>query len=786
MILTKEKVLGYYSSNDGVRRALEEYANDDQAIAMQLMVECSLGKESKMEPYLDVLPTRVNNLQTFTDEELDMFQDREVKIKGQTIRQHNEESYGKMEEAINAMAVIYKVDAKVDKIDGSCLTKESFDHYVAVVGSRAMVMQGTKHMTPLADMANYSPNAMNRVANGGRSFLDYHILSADGDMTVKSDRTVPANEQVFEDYGDNPNSIYIEAHGFVPFVNPFNCANVPNPVVTSPAVLAVLKGLNIVDQDATLRNAHLSCPTACISPAASLPPNTRQYAYYAVAALGDEGRAAKLKACEANVLDRETRGPSCIRYSGNSAAVGALLVASAKTAAAASTSITTIEQDQSLLDKGGLTDRGELAVRYRLAAKSVLADFVKDNAAAAEASAAAAAASDDEEPLESKVANFNAFIEQLKFPVNSLEAYVAGDGMRVGTRSTTAIKQGDVYISVPLDAVMSSANAYTVSDAVNDLLARGKEQKDDFHTLLFFLMHERFVQKDKSFWWPYLTLLPTIKDYTENNPFFFSEEKLDHLLGSPILKKVGENRERSEKTFESISTDPAVKLAFGDAWNKDNFMWATTILDSRSIWWNGVRNLVPLLDLINCKDGPPGSTVHKTDVDDAGVNAVTKAPWDFGAGEQVYENYGQPNHVYFMYHGFVLPENNYDCSLISAGVSGGDPGAENMETLKEKLISAGFRSYTPEFCIGGSKTEKEVEKLVTFLEIKAGVYAHSAEDKSKLVSEYVDKELKKYPGGGSKEPSDYAERCMKSIVDGEKAALETVRAHFGGGGGGEL
>ena len=42
--------------------------------------------------------------------------------------------------------------------------------------------------------------------------------------------------------------------------------------------------------------------------------------------------------------------------------------------------------------------------------------------------------------------------------------------------------------------------------------------------------------------------------------------------------------------------------------------------------------------------------------------------WDFKRGEQVFENYGQPNHLYFAYHGFSLPvddrnvsKNTHDC-----------------------------------------------------------------------------------------------------------------------------
>ena len=60
--------------------------------------------------------------------------------------------------------------------------------------------------------------------------------------------------------------------------------------------------------------------------------------------------------------------------------------------------------------------------------------------------------------------------------------------------------------------------------------------------------------------------------------------------------------------------------------------------------WNGERHLVPLLDLINCQDLTP-SRVHRTDYDGALRAAVTRAPRAWAEGEQVFEDYGQPNHV---------------------------------------------------------------------------------------------------------------------------------------------
>ena len=71
--------------------------------------------------------------------------------------------------------------------------------------------------------------------------------------------------------------------------------------------------------------------------------------------------------------------------------------------------------------------------------------------------------------------------------------------------------------------------------------------------------------------------------------------------------------------------------------------------------------MVPLLDLVNCRSGD-GATVHSTGAEEAlGGAASTKAGRAFAAGEQVWEDYGQPNSMYFTYHGFSLANNSHDC-----------------------------------------------------------------------------------------------------------------------------
>ena len=79
------------------------------------------------------------------------------------------------------------------------------------------------------------------------------------------------------------------------------------------------------------------------------------------------------------------------------------------------------------------------------------------------------------------------------------------------------------------------------------------------------------------------------------------------------------------------------------AFNLAVYRWATAVVDSRAIWWNNKRHLVPMLDLVNCAEGPDAGRVHATRLTPAGEYAVTRADRPFAAGSQVFENYGQPN-----------------------------------------------------------------------------------------------------------------------------------------------
>jgi hypothetical protein len=145
------------------------------------------------------------------------------------------------------------------------------------------------------------------------------------------------------------------------------------------------------------------------------------------------------------------------------------------------------------------------------------------------------------------------------------------------------------------------------------------------------------------------------------------------------------------------------------------YRWAHAILDSRSIWWDGERHLVPLLDLINCQQGPAGSTIHSTNSSPDGSAADTLAPWSFAEGEQLFENYGQPNHIYFTYHGFSLDENDSNCVRVrvdveEAAAARGLSTVATAELMDSVKSATGARSTVITPCVSPTKRPSDVER----------------------------------------------------------------------------
>ena len=158
-------------------------------------------------------------------------------------------------------------------------------------------------------------------------------------------------------------------------------------------------------------------------------------------------------------------------------------------------------------------------------------------------------------------------------------------------------------------------------------LRKTYNQKDDFHELLLYLLYERLMKQENSRFWPYLRLLP-IPGETDSPTGWSLTDIRVRLLPSFVGKVVEAHVNRTEGTYNHLRKVKEITDFFPSGFfSLENYRWAGSILDSRSIWWDGLRHLVPMLDFINCAEGPDPTIIHSTKVEVVGSVqvAVTKA-----------------------------------------------------------------------------------------------------------------------------------------------------------------
>jgi hypothetical protein len=295
---------------------------------------------------------------------------------------------------------------------------------------------------------------------------------------------------------------------------------------------------------------------------------------------------------------------------------------------------------------------------------------------------------EEHEAVKLQCDSFNAWFAAFSPHTSLVRAAPVGRGMRLGALTTQRIAREDIYLAVPVDAIMDSdsANSCPLLGPALKRLRRRFPGGDELHELIFHLITETVVKERRnvvssfssvgpipqssaapaSRFGPYIDLLPD----TDLMPFpcFFLDDELAYLRGSPLEDVVRRYRADVEQKFalvkrEILSQDSQAFPPW--AFNLETYQWATAILDSRSIWWGGRRHLVPLLDLINCAESESPERVHSTQLQrlrppmgagregrgnfvlEKGVEyAVTRSDREYeSAGMQLWENYGQPNWV---------------------------------------------------------------------------------------------------------------------------------------------
>ena len=780
------------------------------------------GKDySAWAPYLRVLPRTVPLTVFYSKDELAALQDPALARQAKSRRASLKRRYRTLAPVVRLLFKDIKASQRRTRFADYLWAK-------SVIGSRALSMHGAKYLVPFADMFNYEAHAEEREADNGNAFLKYHKVEG-GFFSVYADRDGAAGRQLMEDYGDNSNELYINHHGMVVDKNPFDCVNVQLPPIDRASVPArgrVSDRLRLgrVGGSGAPQCMRPKQPLRKMVEAYLLVAvATRSDLEACEAAFARAEADTKSSRNAGPIACLESFGPAvhkaAVRFLSDalkaqldayptSLADDLVLLAmeekrqkrkdSSEKSKSAGNKKNDLAAQLAAFSKEGLTDREILAIRYRVTRKRLLALLLVDQAAKlglsdgagsndaldtsaaagaralAAASAAQARASSDwsavpeDGPLEDKVAAFNAWFASFSPRTNKLVAATV-PGMRVGTLTTEKVSTDEIYLEVPLASIMNKDSGWrdNVLGPVYRKLAERHPRGDAFHELLFHLIYERFVRGRESKYWPYLNVIPS-KEELNAPGITWTKEELDELEGSDILPNLRDYSRRVDRKFKGVKKH--VLSQFPDVfvdehYSLENYRWAHAILDSRRIWWGGEGHLVPMLDLVNCAEGPDPSRVHSTWLDaETKSYAVTKGAWDFKKGEQLFEPYGQPNHIYFAYHGFVLDHNAHDCVKMDLTLD------ENVDeyTRKKKELRRVLRSTN--FCVSPRKI---TQGLLEFMRI-----AHDAstrDDQRQALRKECLRRLSRYPTTAAEDEAMLAEAGAWDKLGYKKATAVKMR-----------
>lgn len=654
--------------------------SDRQLVAIGLILEkARLSEKSAWHEYLQVLPQEALGVPfTLQGEDLEEIQSATVVERARKRRAQLLSEHRSIIQPI--MAVLAADDLAYNQ--SFVHDFDSFAWAVSLIDSRALTIQGNKFLVPYADMFNFKPHPQLRQSDSGAFFLKHHILDEDS-FTVKADRRTAKGSQVFEDYGDTPNIVYFEFHAFVPDWNPFDCLEVAFNLSAygrdAPETLSQdkLKLIRLFNLPATMT------PCLRVSDIERAMVQQPLFYIYRILAMQDKEVSfciesmktekklmAGVKRCLQAVPQMEQRVKK------QALSHWRVLFAELRK--------TTIEQDKELLDAKNLSSAKEVAVKFRISQKRLLHDLTNFLSTGAlppvsprkdghpfsgfgnsEQDSKRGFGAEPTLMLEAKVARFNAWFARHSTTDLKIRAAPSAE-YRLGVVATRMIEQEEIYLAVPSRLIldMRSLTQSEIWPVIRDIeLSLGK--KEPFHSLLVFLMHEYFVEGVTSFWWPYLSLLP--KPAELEIPLYHSEPELLRLRGHPVYQQVVDMQKKVAGVYRKVKTlifDRYGTAFFPrEAYTFEHYQWAHAILDSRSIWWNSERHLVPMLDLVNCRAGMNATRVHATTENDNG-EAITRSDRNYESGAPLFEDYGQPNHIYYLYHGFTLAPNHHDCVAV--------------------------------------------------------------------------------------------------------------------------
>lgn len=172
-----------------------------------------------------------------------------------------------------------------------------------------------------------------------------------------------------------------------------------------------------------------------------------------------------------------------------------------------------------------------------------------------------------------------------------------------GLLARRSVNDGDELLQIPMRLCLTIGAARSALG--EDVITNGM---NEYLAIAAHLIHETYVLGEKSFWKPYIDVLPTVAEV--NPTFTWPDEDIEFLKGSPVVPATKSLQIKLRKEYDALlGGEGGLCERFPErfpreAFSYENWVWAFTMLFSRAIRLRGLQDgealaLVPYADLIN-------------------------------------------------------------------------------------------------------------------------------------------------------------------------------------------
>mmetsp|Transcript_50354 Transcript_50354/g.75264 ORF Transcript_50354/g.75264 Transcript_50354/m.75264 type:complete len:588 (-) Transcript_50354:38-1801(-) len=206
---------------------------------------------------------------------------------------------------------------------------------------------------------------------------------------------------------------------------------------------------------------------------------------------------------------------------------------------------------------------------------------------------------------------------------------------------------------------------------------------NEFLAIACQLIHEKYVRKEKSFYAPYIGVLPEVEEV--NPTFTWKDEDLSYLNGSPVVAATKSLQMKLRREYDDLLGGEKGLIAKfpkrfpAKIYTYENWVWAFTMLFSRAIRLRNLRMgealaMVPYADLINHSPfsqafvdaQESGDYLFKTGEEEA----ILYADRNYRRMEQVYISYGpKSNADLLLLYGFAAERNPYNSVDVTVSIA---------------------------------------------------------------------------------------------------------------------